>query len=189
MAVWDDDFAFIVASEMLSHLTELLQRNFECKLIGNIGPGMPQNVVKLLNRQLAWTEKGFEWHADTKHSRSVLLKHGLEEGKSTSAVSPGSKISGTNVRDGEDYPSVQETKEYASVAGTLLHHALDRPDLQFAVGRLMSAVTKPQRKHLAMMKHCLRYILGRCCYVWLFDYQEWHRRAGDPDGCGLGVRQ
>ena len=48
-----------VASEMLPHLTELLERNFECKLIGNIGPGMPQNVVKLLNRQLAWTEKGF----------------------------------------------------------------------------------------------------------------------------------
>ena len=58
-AVWGDDFAFIVASEMLPHLTELLERNFECKLIGNIGPGMPQKVVKLLNRQLAWTEKGF----------------------------------------------------------------------------------------------------------------------------------
>ena len=86
VAVWGDDFAFIVASEMLPHLTELLERNFECKLIGNIGPGMPKNVVKLLSRQLAWTEKGFEWHADTKHSRSVLLKHGLEEEKSTSAV-------------------------------------------------------------------------------------------------------
>ena len=107
VAVWCDDFAFIVAFEMLSHFTELLEQNFECQLIGNIGPGMPQNVVKLLNRQLAWTEKGFEWHADTKHSRSVLLKHGLEEGKSTSAMSPGSKMSGTNIRDGEDYLSVQ----------------------------------------------------------------------------------
>ena len=134
---------------------------------------MPLKVVKLLNRQLAWTEKGFEWHADTKHSRSVLLKHGLEEGKSTSAVSLASKMSGMNIRDGEDYFIVQETKEYASVAGTLLYHALDRPDLQFAVGRLMSAVTKPQRKHLAMMKHCLRYMLGRRCCAWLFDYQEW----------------
>ena len=37
----------------------------------------------------------------------------------------------------------------------------------------MSAVTKPQRKHLAMMKHCLRYMLGRRCCAWLFDYQEW----------------
>ena len=37
-----------------------------------------------------------------KHSRSVLLKHGPVEGKSTSAVSPGSKVSGTNIRDGED---------------------------------------------------------------------------------------
>ena len=31
----------VVASEMLPHLTELLEQNFECRLIGNIGPGMP----------------------------------------------------------------------------------------------------------------------------------------------------
>ena len=37
VAVWGDDFAFTVASEMLPHLTELLERDFECKLIGNIG--------------------------------------------------------------------------------------------------------------------------------------------------------
>ena len=55
VAVWGDDFAFTVASEMLPHFTELLERNFECRLIGNIGPGMSPKVVKLLNRQLAWT--------------------------------------------------------------------------------------------------------------------------------------
>ena len=54
VAVWGDDFAFAVASEMLPHLTELLERNFECRLIGNIGPGMSLKVVKLLNGQLAW---------------------------------------------------------------------------------------------------------------------------------------
>ena len=79
---------------MLPHVTELLERNFECRLIGNIGPGMSLKVVKLLTGQLAWTELGFEWHADTKHSQSVLLKHGLVEEKRTSAVSPGSKASG-----------------------------------------------------------------------------------------------
>ena len=98
MAVWGADFAFTVASEMLPHLTVLLERNFECRLMGNIGPGMSLKVVKLLNRQLAWTVQGFEWHADTK-------------GKSTSAVSPGSKASGTNIRDGEDYLDEKEAKE------------------------------------------------------------------------------
>ena len=68
---------------------------------------------------------------------------------------------------------MQEAKEYASIAGTLLYRALDPPDSQFAVGRLMSAVTKPQRKHLAMMKHCLRYMVGRRCCAWKFEYQEW----------------
>ena len=72
---------------------------------------------------------------------------------------PRSKASGTNIRDGEDYFGVQQAKECPSIAGTLLHHALDQPDLQFAVGRFMSAVTKPQRKHLVMTKHCLRHML------------------------------
>ena len=60
VVVWGDDFAFTVASEMLPHLTELLERNFECRLIGNIRSGMSLKVVKLLNQQLAWTEQGFE---------------------------------------------------------------------------------------------------------------------------------
>ena len=128
VAVWSDDFACTVASEMLLHLTKLLERNFDCRIIGHIGTGMPLKVVKLSNRQLAWTEQGFEWNADTKHSRSVFLKCGLVEGKSTSAVSPRSKASGANIRDGEDYLGVQEEKEYASIAGTLLFHALDQPD-------------------------------------------------------------
>ena len=75
-------------------------------------------------------------------------------------MSPGSKASGTNIRDGEDYLGENEAKEYASAAGTLLFHALDRPDWQFTVGRLVSAITKPQRKHQAMMKHCFE-VSGR----------------------------
>ena len=42
--VWSDDFAFTVASKMLPHLSELLERNFECRLIGNFGLGMSLNV-------------------------------------------------------------------------------------------------------------------------------------------------
>ena len=68
----------------------------------------------------------------------------------------------------EDYLDENEAKEYASAAGTLLYHALDRPDLQFT-----SAITKPQRKHQAVMKHFLRYVVGRRCCAWKFDYQEW----------------
>ena len=174
VAVWSDDFAFIVVSEMLPHLTELLERNFECKLIGNIGPGMHKNVVKL---------SGFEWHADTKHSRPDLLKHGLEEGKSTSAVSPGSKISGTNIRDSEDYLSVQEMKEYASVAGTLLYHALDRPGSIDVGGYEAAAQTLGYDETLfeiyaRTMLLCMGVRLPRMA-----------RRAGDTDGCGLGLRQ
>ena len=78
VGVWGGDSAFTVASEMLPHLNELLERNFECKLNGNIGPKKPLKVVKLLNPQRAWTEQGFEWRADTKHSPEAWSR-GWEE--------------------------------------------------------------------------------------------------------------
>ena len=102
-------------------------------------------------------------------------------------MSPGS-TAGTNIRDGEDCLSVQ-TKEYASIAGTLLYHALDRPDLQFTVGRLMSAVTKPQRKRLAVMKHCLRYLVGRRCCARKFVYLEWPGELVILTDADLGLGQ
>ena len=90
---------------------------------------------------------------------------------------PEAKVSGANIRDGEDYLGEKSTARHRGNLAV----PLDRPDLQFTVGRLMSAITKPQRKHLAMMKHCLRYMVGRRCCTWKFDYQEVARRAGDPD--------
>ena len=70
-------------------------------------------------------------------------------------------------------PAKVQVARQKGAAGTFLCHALDRPDLQFTVGRLMSTTTKPQRKHQAVMKHCLRYTVGRRCCAWKFDYLKW----------------
>ena len=36
----------------------------------------------------------------------------------------------------------------------------------------MPVVMMSQRKHLPMMKHCLRYMIGRQCCVWKSDFPE-----------------
>ena len=104
----------------------------------------------------------------TWHVKVVQLLHLGPRASSGTRVSRGSKAASARGR-----PQRAGDEGAASIAGALLHHALDRPDLHFTVGRLMSAVTKPQQKHLAMMKHFLRYLLGRRCCAWKFDYQEW----------------
>ena len=113
--------------------------------------------------ETARTEQGFEQHA---------LKHGLMEGESENTMSSGRRISVTNIRDSKDYLSVLEMKDYASVTGILLYHDLDRPDLQFAMGQLMTEVVEPQRKQLRMMKHCVRNMTGERRCAWECDIPE-----------------
>ena len=118
MAVWGENFAFTVASSYLCGArTSLSLWRPKCS---RTSPSCWSGTSSAGSSGLsvpAWTEHGFEWLADTKHSRSVLLKHGLVEEESTIAVSPGSKASGTNIRDGEDYLGEHEAKEHASIAG------------------------------------------------------------------------
>ena len=159
VAVWGDDFAFIVASEMLSHLTELLERNFECKLSGNIGPAMPQKGGETLEPATgldreglrvarghetlqicppeAWPRGGDEHERVESWEQDVRHKHPRQRGLPQRAGDEG-------------------------ICQCCRNLALPRfgpAGLAVRGGRLMSAVTKPQRKHLAMMKHCLRYTL------------------------------
>ncbi len=62
---------------------------------------------------------------------------------------------------------------YSSAAGAMLYHALDRPDTQFATGRVMQYVTKPTVLAEARMKHLARYIHTHPQVVWIFEQQDW----------------
>ena len=171
VGIWGDDFAGIGTLTVLLAFESVLLGSLEARRIGFVGPGCV-GTVKLLNRTIAWTEKGFEWHTDTKHSTGVCEKLGLKESSTTQAT-PGSRDAGVGLRDGEDYLTGEEKGLYASCAGSLLYHALDRPDLQFTVGRLMSALTAPCRKHVALLKQVCRYLVTRPGAAWKFYYQEW----------------
>ncbi len=150
----------------------MLKKSLESRVIGIIGPGAPSNSVKLLNRTLKWSGKGYEWHADSKHSRSVCEKCGVVDNTKESFVHR-NKTAGLNLPDGEDDLDADEAHKYASCAGTLLYHALDRPDLQFVPGKLMSALTAPKVENLALSKQVARYLKtrGDCCGK--FCLQDW----------------
>ena len=55
----------------------------------------------------------------------------------------------------------------------MLYRALDRPDTQFATGRVMQYVTKPTVLAEARMKHLARYIHTHPQVVWIFEQQDW----------------
>lgn len=58
---------------------------------------------------------------------------------------------------------------YRSIVGSLRYLVNTRPDITYAVGYVSRFMEKPTTKHLAAVKHVLRYIVGtirfRCRYV------------------------
>ena len=67
----------------------------------------------------------------------------------------------------------EEKSRCSSAAGAMLYHALDRPDTQFATGRVMQYVAKPTVLAEARMKHLARYIHTHPQVVWIFEQQDW----------------
>lgn len=96
-----DDLACVGNIETLLNFEGVLLSNFEATRIGIFGPSCPGHV-KLLNREIAWAENGFEWHTDMKHSFSVCERLGLKADCTPSAT-PESKEAGNSIKDGEDF--------------------------------------------------------------------------------------
>lgn len=90
LAVWGDDFGTIGSKDAIDSLEKILTDAFECKNIGVVGPQQGTRV-KLLNRVIAWSPRGFRWHTDPKHARVVCEGVGLTPGESKAAGTPGTK--------------------------------------------------------------------------------------------------
>ena len=81
---------------------------------------------------------------DVKHARAVIEPMGFDVKTSRPAPTPGSTSShgkadsaGGQLRNAADELDEEDRRANRSAAGTLLHHALDRPDIQFSTGRCL----------------------------------------------------
>ena len=64
---------------------------FACKHRGRMGPGDEDiKSIRILNRMVAWTEKGIEYEGDQRHVEIACKEYGLKPGSKSVRV-PGSK--------------------------------------------------------------------------------------------------
>ena len=142
---------------------------------GGIGPDMPLKVVKLLKPAAGTDRAGLRVGMRTRSTPGPSsCSMVLEEEKSTSAVSPGARRPVRNVRDGEDY--------FRCTGGEgVRQHRGGSCSTTLWTGRTCSSrwagwCRRSRSRNgstWAIMKHCLRYRVGRRCCAWKFDYQEW----------------
>jgi hypothetical protein len=123
----------------------------------------------VLKRTISWNASGFHWHTDPKHSERIVEQLGLTQGKPSDV--PGSKSVGKTVTTRLEPLSEEDAASYASNAGSGLFHALDRPDLQFTVGRLMSHISCPNELDQLCLKLFGRYLIDKTECVWHYEYQ------------------
>ena len=101
-----------------------------------------------------------------------MNKLGLTE-QSTAKTTPGRKENTSDLTaDAEDDLDEEGRAIYASAAGSLMYHSLDRPDMQFSTSKVMSAISAPKVKHMAQLKYVARYLVSRGECAWYFKYQE-----------------
>ena len=161
-----DDFAGEAPLESLLFVEKILLSKFQTKRVAIIGPGMDASG-KVLNRTISWNVSGFHWHADPTHSERIVEQLGLTQGKPSDV--PVSKSVGKTVTARLEPLSEEDAASYASNADSGLFHALDRPDLQFTVGRLMSHISCPNELDQLCLKLFGRYLIDKTECVWHYE--------------------
>ena len=83
---------------------------------------------------------------------------GLDVETSKTAPTLGSKYK-PGKQDSAGGQMMRTEAAYRSAVGTLLYHALDRPDIQFSMCRFVSGLSCPKADHLALLKHIAWYLV------------------------------
>ena len=168
----------LVCAEALQRLTLVLSEKIESKELGIIGPNKC-GCVKLMNRTIKYKPGVFQWHTDVKHARAVIELMGLDRETSKPAPTLGGKYcpgkqdsAGGRFRNAEDELQDEDRSAYRSAAGTLLHDALDRPDIQFCAGPCVSGLSSLEVRHLALLKHIAMDLVDNLGCAWQFPEQK-----------------
>ncbi len=154
-----------------------------------IGSGVRDpKALKVLNRELRWTEAGIEHEPDRRHVEILTNKHD-DTGKTLATPAAHDKTAG----DPDNEITQSEAKEYRGDAARLNYLAADRGDLQFAVKVLRADdVANPTAMNQVRLKRVVMY-LKNPNNRFEFQLYPFGLNVTDvsitPTGIGLGVRE
>ena len=95
---------------------------------------------------------------DSKYVIKLLESLGLEKRKEKETPAPGSVSEVDNSKELNEKEASIYSKIYRSCVGVLLNVGQDRPDVQFAMRNLATAMKNPQRRSTKNVEHCALYL-------------------------------
>ena len=116
--------------------------------------GYSKSSVRFLKRKYSFEDGRLFVRPDSKYVTKLLENLGLEKRKEKNTPSP------SNVAEVDNSPELneEEASVYRSCVGILLYVGQDRPDVQFAVRSLATAMKTPTKKKYKELEHCALYL-------------------------------
>jgi len=168
-----DDFLCSGDREDLRWLTKEVSKEFE---ITSEVIGIKEGEVresKFLGRTIRWTEKGYEYEGNQKHSKILLDEWDMSDARALS--SPGAAAEKPNAVEKADEDKTLddaiEAKKYRRAAARINYMSLDRCDLSFASKEASRGMSNPTHGDVVRLKRILRYLRGCPRAVNVFCWQ------------------
>ena len=120
---------------------------------------------------LTWHPGGIEYEPDPRHSQILIRELGLEN-SGGQLTTPGVKERPDAVDENDTEIAVQDRTWYRSLCMRLAYLSQDRPDLGVVTRELAKGMSAPTTRHVAMLKHAVRYLKGRPRLVQVFKNQQ-----------------
>jgi len=125
-------------------LKKLLKQKFEMKDLGELGYFLGIKVIQSPKRI---------WLLQRQYALNKLSKYGM------TGCKPISIPLEQNVKLSVDERNlVEDTTMYKCIVGNLIYMTIIRPDLSYVIGMLSPFMQTPQKPHLDVVRHILRYI-------------------------------
>ena len=193
--VHGDDFVFLGEDEKLKEARRAMEEWYQIKVKAVLGPeaGDDKEAV-VLGRVVRWTADGVEYEADPRVAKRVIEAVGLkQDSKGFDCMVQ------KHEEEMEEDLDVGQAKEFRSVAALVNYLAVDRPDLQYAVGLLCRKMAKPTGASLRALKRVARYLVRYPRVGWrfrdidnlggikVFSDSDWAGELGDRKSTSGGV--
>ncbi|CAE7331272.1 RE1 [Symbiodinium sp. CCMP2592] len=162
-----DDLQFAGKKEVIEPILRNLKKTVNLQVEGPLlneedyEKGFSEETVKFLKRKYTYEHHELRVHSDNKYVKKLVEILKLEKKKAkNSPCTPASQEPDVSQELDEEH-----SRTYRSCVGILLYVAHDRPDIQFAVRSLSTAMTKPTERKRKELEHLALYLKGTSDYA------------------------
>ena len=173
--VHGDDFLYAAPLPNHAAIDQQIRRHADAKILGKVGPEIAGGTASFLKRGLGYDSAGdvFTIVPNRKNVADVVRACGLDAASARPADTPGTKATGSSLRDADVALDGDAGRAFLSIGGGLVYVSLDRPDLQFTAKTVMAQASAPTRLTEARLKRAVRFLAGAPVLLWSFPRQPW----------------